>query len=317
MKRQAWPRPSKSELILTPVAIALVIVAMATNIEAEQLIAIVASLYLFYEALVWIGLISHMARDPYLGWLIRSAERSQAAFKEESLRFERRAQILRQAKEFGSSWEYVAMRPGEKGFVARLYLPGRGWMKWMFAPITIPVYIIAFLIAIVPRLSTWESFHADDGYAEPPGSIVRILTHWRQIPPQNVSGTLFLGYVVPFVLILVFEDPLSSAGNSPAAQSHPAILAVGVLAWALLLTLTGELDMSIRGKARMTVWLAGLAVWIWASYSVHNRSQVEAFVLGARFTIFTDFAGLFVLMWLVAMRELPEKGEWRKRKKPA
>ena len=140
---------------------------------------------------------------------------------------------------------------------------------------------------------------------------------WRQIPPQNVSATLVLGYFVPVVLLFIFEDPLSVAGHSPAVRSHPQLLAVGVLVWALLLTLPGELGIGIRGKARMALWLAGLALIIWANLSVRSAGTMEALALGARFTILTDFIGMPALMWLVASRELPEKGEWRKRTKSA
>lgn len=53
-----------------------------------------------------------------------------------------------------------------------------------------------------------------------------------------------------------------------------------------------------------------------SNLSVHSGATVEAFALGARFTIITDYIGMFVLMWLVAAKELPEQGEWRKRSKP-
>jgi hypothetical protein len=318
VEQKRWPRPSRREMALTLIGVATVIAGIATNAWPVQLLAIAALLGLGIRAVWWILVLLFMAREPYLNWLIRSAEKNRDSLQEEAHRFERRAEILRQAKQYGSDWQYVAKRSQKKkGLLSRLFLPGQGWRKWAYAPFTFPAFIAACLVAAVPGLARWEAFHAEGGYAEPPASLMRIFMLWRQIPPQNISGTLILGYFVPPVLLLIFADPLTAAGQSPATRFHPQLLAIGVLAWALLLTLPGELGIGSRGKVRVALWLAGLGLIIWANLNVHRGNAVEAFALGARFTIITDYVGMFVLMWLVSAKNLPEEGEWRKREKPA
>ena len=153
MEHRGWPHPSKREVILALIGGVVVIIGFVTNVWAIQFLAAAALVCLGVRALWWILVLVFMAREPYLNWLIRSAEKTRDSLREEAHRLERRAEILRQAKQYGSDWQYVAKRSRKKGPLSRLFLPGEGWRQWAYAPFTLPVFIAACLIAAVPALA--------------------------------------------------------------------------------------------------------------------------------------------------------------------
>ena len=301
--RRSWKRWVM--VILGVAAFAVIDPSLATKaLEVIALLAIgIGTLVGGMFALMAAG---YAVRGHYVGLLIRDAELRHDDAVDDAAHLERRIEILKQSRD-RRGWRYVANGSKRSRPPDSPRLAGQGWRKIALAPVTVPLFLAGVCVAAVRALSRWEALHADDGYAEPPTSIVRAITLCRQLPPDAMSVVgIVLMWVLPAIVIVEFSYVVNGAG------SHPADLAAGALVWGLVLTIPGELPRYLRGRVRLVLWLVGIATLVWIGQLPHHRSEVDAFLNGMSFTVRIDLAGLVMLMLLVAARTIPDEGEWKR-----
>ena len=163
--------------------------------------------------------------------------------------------------------------------------------------------ILATIPAAVVGLARWEALHAEDGYCEPPANVWRCGRLWRQARWGPI-GTAILAAAGAFATWVFVLRP-----TFPERDADLAVLAAAI--WLMVLSLPGELPLSVRGRVRCVLWAIEFVLWLAFDQTggqgngVVLHGSASAVVDGVRYSAIADLIGLAILAVLVWARDWP------------
>jgi hypothetical protein len=227
--------------------------------------------------------------------MLAAAVRCREEEKPESEWLDRRIAALQQlARSDGQAWAHTRWSKG-----------AMQWRREQLRRWHIPrgLRLLATPFAALFCLARWEELHADDGYAEPPGNIWRIVRLWRQARWGFFGTALMAACATAATWAFVLRPTF------PPAHADIALLAAAV--WLIVLSLPGELPMSLRGPVRMLIWAAEFVLWVGfdqvdgKSSGIVLNGVARGIVEGVRYSAIADLFGLILIALLIWARDWP------------